>query len=327
MAGEIAELGYSAPSDVEAAIDHAEAMVFDIAHRRTADQLLPWEKWMVEGVYDLSTLEPREVHGVSTGFYDLDHILGGLQRSNLIIVGARPTMGKTSLALGMLTHAAVRSNLPVLMFSLEMSAHEIMLRVVAAETHVNTSHLRAGFSQPTDWVKIDDSLQAMKDPKFYLNDNPSVSVLDMRSQARRLQAREGLALVVVDYLQLMTAPPGQRVENRVNEVSQISRGLKIMARELNVPVVALSQLSRGLESRVDKRPMLSDLRESGSLEQDADVVIFVHREDVFTPHALTNQAELIIAKHRNGPTGTVRLGFVAKEASFRNLNTQQNQSF
>jgi replicative DNA helicase len=270
-------------------------------------------------VAELSKLAPHDVQGVSTGFTDLDTLTGGLQPSNLVIIGARPSMGKTSLALNICRNVATKERLPVLFFSLEMSARELMFRIIGSETHLDASRLRAGHGKPIDWERIDSSLVKMGDPPFYLNDSPMVSVLDIRAQARRLKARGGLGLVVVDYLQLMTSPKAHKQENRVQEVSQISRGLKILARELDVPVVALSQLSRNLESRDNKRPMLSDLRESGSIEQDADVVMFLYREDAYRPDVPNNQAELIVAKHRNGPTATVNLSFIAREATFHNL--------
>lgn len=316
-AAEIAEEAYSAPADVRGTLDWAEAQICNVAQRRSADQTQSWEQWMVGSLAELAQMEPHQVQGLRTGFHDLDDLLGGLQASNLVVVGARPAMGKTSLALGISHHVAAVEKRPVLLFSLEMSAREIMFRLVGSEAHVDASRLRAGYGSVADWDRIDEALTKLGTPPFFVNDNPATTVLDIRAQARRLQSRVGLGLVVVDYLQLMSSPKGQRADNRVVEVSQISRGLKILARELNVPVIALSQLSRSLEQRDNKRPMLSDLRESGSIEQDADVVMFLYREDAYRPETPTGHAELIVAKHRNGPTSTIRLSFLAREAAFR----------
>lgn len=328
-ASQIADAAYSAPEDVQATLDWAESIMFDIAQRRSSDEVRSWEEWMVRAASDLSLLAPHDVAGVSTGFWDLDKLLGGLQPSNLVILGARPSMGKTSLALNIAHHVAAEEKLPVLLFSLEMSEREIMFREIASEAHVDSSRLRGGFGTGVDWARIDTMLTRLGDVPFYINDSPMVSILDMRAQARRMKAKSGLGLVIVDYLQLMQPPSGgKRSDNRVQEVSQISRGLKILARELDVPVVALSQLSRNLESRDDKRPMLSDLRESGSIEQDADVVMFLYREDAYHPDDMpNNRAEVIVAKHRNGPTATVHLSFLAREATFHNLAKPEDQKW
>lgn len=318
VAGEIAEVAYAAPAEVQETVDWAESQVFGVSQRRSKSETMAWREWVVGELDTLEKMDPREVQGIPTGFLDLDNILGGLQRSNLVVIGARPSMGKTALALGMARHVATKARLPVLMFSLEMSSREIMLRLIGSEAHIDSSRIRAGYGSHTEWQKINSALAQMGDPPFFINDNPMATVLDIRAQARRLQAREGLGLVIVDYLQLMSSPKGQRSDSRVNEVAQMSRGLKVLARELDVPVIALSQLNRGLESRDNKRPMLSDLRDSGSIEQDADVVIFLYRQDVYHPDNPNNEAELIIAKHRNGPTDTIRLAFIAREAAFRN---------
>jgi replicative DNA helicase len=324
-AGEIADAAYASPEDVQATLDWAESLIFNIAQHRPTQAIQTWQEWMVDEVEALAKMQPHEVAGVPTGFTDLDALLGGLQPSNLVIVGARPSMGKSALALGICHQVATKQRLPVVLFSLEMSSKEIMMRLIGSETHTDTQRLRAGYGTETDWQRIDGALQKWGDIPFYVNDSPMVSVMDMRAQARRLKARGGLGLVVVDYLQLMSSPRTHRQENRVQEVSQISRGLKILARELDVPVVALSQLSRNLESRDDKRPMLSDLRESGSIEQDADVVMFLYREDAYRPDTPNNRAELIVAKHRNGPTSTVHLSFTAREAAFRNLAKREDR--
>lgn len=270
-ASEIAELAYGLPDDISAAVDLAEAKIFEVAEHRTADTMRPLRDSLLE---TLDTLEAfyessDAVTGISTGYIDLDEKLSGLQPSSLVIVGARPGMGKTSFALGMGVNAAKSISEPVLMFSLEMSHQELTQRLVAAEARVDSTRLRSGNLQEKDWEKIHLAIGRLADAKIYIDDDPNLTVLDIRARARRLKAREGLGLVIVDYLQLMS---GRRnVESRQVEVSEISRGLKILARELNVPVVALSQLSRNLESRSDKRPQLADLRESGCVTWDTEV--------------------------------------------------------
>ncbi|MGH9164308.1 MAG: replicative DNA helicase, partial [Acidimicrobiales bacterium] len=253
-----------------------------------------------------------------TGFTDLDERLAGMQPSNLIIVGARPSTGKTAFALNMAVHAATESNKPVLMFSLEMSHHEIAQRMLCAEARVDATRMRNGRLLETDWPKIQHAIGRLGEAPIFVDDNPNVTLLDIRGRARRLKSREGLGLVVIDYLQLMTGKG--RAENRQVEVSEISRGLKILARELEVPVVALSQLSRNVEMRADKRPVLADLRESGSLEQDADVVLFLYRDELYNPESPDRgTAEVIVSKHRNGPTGVTRLAFLEHYTRFANM--------
>ncbi|MGH9029320.1 MAG: replicative DNA helicase, partial [Acidimicrobiales bacterium] len=304
VAGEIAELGYSVPEDVAAAVDSAEAMVFEVAQRRVVDTMSPIRDLLAQSLDHLEALVERgeTITGVATGYADLDERLAGLQKSNLVVIGARPSAGKTSLGLGIVTHAAVHSQVPVLMFSLEMSHLELTQRMLCAEARVDAIRMRNGRLLESDWPKISTAIGRLGDSPIYLDDNPNVTIMDIRAKARRLKAREGLGLVVVDYLQLMTGHARSRAENRQVEVSEISRGLKVLARELDIPVVALSQLSRNLEMRQDKRPVLADLRESGSIEQDADVVLFIYRDELYNPDSPERgMAEIIIAKHRNGP--------------------------
>jgi len=322
VAGEIAELGYGVPDDVSDAIDQAEAMVFDIAQRRVVDTTKHLRDLLGETLDRIERLVDRNeaITGVPTGYADLDERLAGLQRSNLVVVGARPAMGKTSLALGMVAHAAVHAREPVLLFSLEMSHLELTQRILCSEARVDATRLRNGGLLESDWPKISDAIGRLGDAPIYIDDNPMVTVMDIRAKARRQKAREGLGLVVVDYLQLMSGHNRSRNDNRQVEVSEISRGLKVLARELDVPVVALSQLSRNLESRQDKRPVLADLRESGSIEQDADVVLFIYRDEVYNPESPDRgTAELIIAKHRNGPTGVVNLAFLDHYTRFADM--------
>ncbi len=321
VAGEISELGYSVPEDVSEVLDRAESLVFDVAQRRVVDTMTPLEELLGATLDHLEQLFGRSetVTGLATGYTDLDEQLAGLQPSNLIVVGARPAMGKTAFALGMVANAGVKLKKPVLLFSLEMSHMELTQRLLSSEARVDASRMRTGKLREADWPKIGNAISRMSEAPIYIDDNPNLTVMDIRARARRLKSREGLSLVVIDYLQLMTGRHGS--ENRQVEVSEISRGLKILARELEVPVVALSQLSRSLESRPDKRPMLADLRESGSIEQDADVVLFLYRDEVYNPDATETQgtAEVIVAKHRNGPTGTTRLAFIGHHARFDNM--------
>ncbi len=319
VAQEIAEIGYGLPEDVTDAVDRAETLVFDVAQRRTTDSVAPLQDLLSRSLDRLEELYGRDesITGVPTGYQDLDEMLAGLQPSNLVVVGARPSMGKTAFALGMASHAAAQGT-PVLFFSLEMSHLEIAQRVLCAEARVDATRMRNGRLVENDWSKISHAIGRLGNSPLFIDDNPNVTVMDIRAKARRMKAREGLGLVVVDYLQLMTGR--NNAENRQVEISEISRGLKILARELSIPVVALSQLSRGLESRSDKRPMLADLRESGAIEQDADVVMFIYRDEVYN-HDSSDQgsAEILVAKHRNGPTGSVQLAFVGHYARFANM--------
>ncbi|MGH9154902.1 MAG: replicative DNA helicase [Acidimicrobiales bacterium] len=265
VAGEIAELGYQLPDDVGAAVDRAETLVFQLGQRRVADTLAPLRDLLEEALDHVESLYERgdAITGVPTGYTDLDERLAGLQPSNLVIVGARPSMGKTSFALGLVVHAAMEARVPTLVFSLEMSHHEITQRLLCSEARVDAIRMRNGRLVETDWPKISHAIGRLGDAPIFVDDNPNLTIMDIRAKARRLKSREGLGLVVIDYLQLMTGR--SKAENRQVEVSEVSRGLKILARELAVPVVALSQLSRNLEARADKRPMLADLRESGCM--------------------------------------------------------------
>lgn len=321
VAGEIAELGYSVPDDVESAVDQAESMVFEVAERRVTDSLKPLRELLSESLDRLEALYGKgdSITGVPTGYIDLDERLSGLQPSGLVIVGARPAMGKTSFALGIAAHASMEAGVPVLLFSLEMSHAEITQRLLVSEARVDASRIRNGRLLESDWPKISHAVGRLGEAPLYVDDNPNLTVMEVRAKARRLKAKQGgLGLIIIDYLQLMS---GRRsAENRQVEVSEISRGLKILARELEVPVVALSQLSRTLETRADKRPVLADLRESGSLEQDADVVLFLYRDEVYNPESPDRgTAEVIVSKHRNGPTGTTQLAFLDHFTRFANM--------
>lgn len=323
VASELSELGYSVPEDVTAAVDEAERLVFDLSERRTTDSvealraLLGPSLDRIQEIHDRST----RITGTATGYVDLDDLLAGLQPASFTIVGARPAMGKTSLALGMVTHVGTVLRRPALLFSLEMGHLELTQRILSSEAGVDAQRMRTGSLHDADWTRVGAAVSRLSESTVFIDENPHLTVMDIRARARRLKKAEGdLGLVVVDYLQLMSGRA--RAENRQVEVAEISRGLKILARELECPVVALSQLSRNLEARQDKRPMLSDLRESGSLEQDADVVLFIYREEVYDAEAPLDRrglAEVIVAKNRNGPTGSVRLAFLAQYARFDNL--------
>jgi replicative DNA helicase len=320
VASEIADIAYMEPDDVTKALDEAETKVFEVAEDRVVDSTRPLADLLPLAMDKLQETFERgdTITGVPTGFNDLDEILSGLQPSTLNIIGARPAVGKTALGLGISTHVAQSTHKPVLVFSLEMGHAELTQRILSSEAEVDSQKLRTGRLAEADWTKIGRAIHKLEVP-LYLDDNPRVTVMEIRAKARRLKARHGgLALIMIDYLQLMTGGTSS-AENRQLEVSEISRGLKILARELEVPIVALSQLSRNLETRADKRPMLADLRESGSLEQDADVVMFLYRDEVYNRDSPDKaSAEVIIAKHRSGPTGTVRLVYRGQYTKFAN---------
>ena len=322
VAGEIAERAYGLPDDVTKSIDEAESMVFSVAERRVTDTTKDLDSMLNVYLDRLAQLYERkeDVIGLPTGYADLDNLLSGLQPSALLVVGARPSMGKTAFALGIARHAAIRVGKPVLLFSLEMSQLEVTERIMAAEANVDSKKLRNGRLAQGDWTRIQHAAGRMASAPLYVDDNASVTVMDIRAKARRLKSRVGdLGVIIVDYIQLMTGR-GDR-ENRQVEVSEISRNLKILARELETPVIALAQLNRQLETRADKRPMLADLRESGSIEQDADVVMFLYRDEVYNPDNIESKgiAEVVVAKHRSGPIDTIRLAWLAPSARFENM--------
>ena len=320
VAGEITEIAYMEPDDVTKALDEAETKVFEVAEDRVIDSTRPLSDLLPLAMDKLQEIFERgdSITGAATGFNDLDEILSGLQPSTLNIIGARPAMGKTAIGLGIATNVAKHTQKPVLVFSLEMGHAELTQRILSSEAEVESQKLRSGRLVESDWTKIGKAINRIDSVPLYLDDNPRVTVMEIRAKARRLKARHGgLALIMIDYLQLMSG--GMNSENRQLEVSEISRGLKVLARELDVPIIALSQLSRNLESRADKRPMLADLRESGSLEQDADVVMFLYRDEVYNRDSPDKaSAELIIAKHRSGPTGVARLVWRGQYTKFGN---------
>jgi replicative DNA helicase len=321
VGNEIAEIAYDRPEDVVKAVDQAEHLVFEVAQGRASDTMADMRSLIEQSLDRLEMLYERGegITGTPTGFVDLDELLSGLQPNALIVVGARPAMGKTSFALNLAAHAAIEANKPTLVFSLEMGQLELSQRMLCSESRVDAMKMRDGKLDETDWTKISSGVGRLSEAPIWIDDNPALTVMDIRGRARRLKSQVGdLGLIVVDYIQLMTGRSG--AESRQVEISEISRNLKILARELEVPVVGLSQLSRTLESRQDKRPMLSDLRESGAIEQDADVVMFLYRDEVYnheSPDA--GIAEVIVAKHRNGPTDTIRLAFLPQYTRFANM--------
>lgn len=329
-AGEIAEMAYDESRDVEEVIDRAETLVFGVSEARIHRDLMPIRAIMGNVVdrIDFLTRNKDTLMGVPTGFTMLDRLLGGLQKSDLIILAARPAMGKTSLAINMAQNAAKRYNARVAIFSLEMSNEQLAQRLLSMETGIDSHRLRLGQMHEEEWPILLEAANVLANTNIFIDDTPAASVTEIRTKCRRLYAEHGLDMVLIDYMQLMSGQGGgsRGGENRQQEISYISRSLKSLARELNVPVIALSQLSRAVESRSDKRPMLSDLRESGSIEQDADVVLFIYRDDYYNEDSeQQNIADVIVAKHRHGSTGTVSLYFRKELTQFRDLEIQRTE--
>jgi replicative DNA helicase len=318
---EIAELGFSSSDDVPTTIDRAESVVYEVSQRRSHSEFASMNELMHRA---LDVIEHRYDHkapvtGLASGFVDLDKVTMGFNPGNLIMIAGRPSMGKTALALNMATHTALRSETGVAVFSLEMSAEEVAERLLSAEANVDSKRIRTGFLHDSDWERLHRAAGKLHTAPIFIDESPFVSVLEMRARCRRMASRHALGLVVVDYIQLME-PRDTRQENRATVVAQISRGLKILARELGVPVVACAQLNRAPEARVDKRPLLGDLRESGSLEQDSDIVMFIYRDSYYHQDSPDRGlAEVIVAKNRNGPTGTVQLSFLDHCTRFENV--------
>ena len=319
-AGQIAGIAYEEAEDVDEVVDRAEQILFGVSQRRIARDLVSIRQ-IIGDYYDrIDYLYQHrgQLIGIPTGFSLLDKLLGGLQRSDFVIVAGRPSMGKTSFILSIAQNAARKFNQRVAIFSLEMSSEQVVQRLISAETGIDSQRLRLADLRDHEWPLFVQATGILSEAPIFIDDTPSISALQMRTKARRLHAEHGLDLIVVDFLQLMQGDT--RAENRVQEISSISRALKGLAREINVPVVAVSQLSRAVESRHDHRPILSDLRESGGLEQDADVVMFIYREEMYNPDTeLKNIADIIVAKHRNGPTGKVPLFFKKELAQFHEV--------
>lgn len=323
VATQIAGSGYEAREDLEQIVDKAEKSILEISTRNTGGDFAPIKNILIDAFNRINKLQTSgaAITGVPTGFKDLDILTAGLQPSDLILIAARPSMGKTALVLNIAQHAAIREKKSVALFSLEMSKEQLVQRMLCCEAPIDSQKMRIGALEENDWLKLIDAADKLNGSNIYIDDTPGISVMQMRSKARRLKAEHGLDLLIIDYLQLMQGSSSSgRNENRQQEISEISRSLKALARELSVPVIALSQLSRSVESRQIKRPMLSDLRESGSLEQDADIVAFLYREDYYDKETENKDiTEIIIAKHRNGPVETVNLLFQKHFTRFVNL--------
>ena len=322
-ANDIAKLAYEENLSLDTVMDGSEKAVFNVSERRLTRDLQPIRSVLSDYFDRIEELSQRDdaLVGVPTGFFDIDRMLGGLQPSDLLIIAGRPGMGKTGFLLSALKNAALIHKKHVAVFSLEMSNEQLVQRLIAQETGINSTKLRSGKLGADEWLLFTQAIEVLTDTHIFLDDTPALTPLQLRTKCRRLHLEYKLDLVVVDYLQLMTGD--LRSNNRVQEVSDISRNLKILARELNVPVLAAAQLSRAVEQRSDKRPVLSDLRESGSLEQDADIVMFIYRPEVYEEDtAFQNLAEIIVSKHRNGPTGDVQLVFRKGLAKFENAATR-----
>lgn len=319
-AGEISAIAYERADDEDRILDQAEQLIFGVAQRRVERELVPLQAILGDYYDRIEYLYQHrgETVGVPTGFIDLDRLLGGFQPADLIIVAGRPGTGKTSLALTIADYAARRYGRCITLFSLEMPAQQVVQRLVSGATGVESQRLRTGDINEEELASVARAMGELSETSIYIDDTPAIAPMELRAKARRLQAEHPMDLIIVDYLQLMQA--GIRMENRVQEVSYISRQLKSLASELHVPILACSQLSRAVESRADKRPVLSDLRESGSIEQDADVVMFIYREEMYVEDTFKpNIADIMVAKHRNGPTGQISLRFMKEQARFANL--------
>jgi replicative DNA helicase len=316
----VQEIGFEMPEDVPAAVDQAESIIYEVGDRRLRDDIKHIHPLLKQSMIDIETLNERgeNITGLASGFPDLDDMTAGFQPSNLIIVAARPSMGKSSLLCDFALASAVRQRQPVVIFSLEMGRQEVVGRFLSSEAKVDSQRLRKGTLQEQDWPRLSQALGKLAEAPIYIDDSANITLMEMRAKCRRLKAKHGLGLIIIDYLQLMQSP--KKSENRQQEVSEISRSLKILARELEVPVLCASQLNRGVEYRSDKRPMLGDLRESGAIEQDSDIVMFLYRDEVYNPDTdARGEAELIIAKHRNGPTGKLQLAFLSQYTKFASI--------
>ena len=327
-AGKIAGIGYEDPAEIQEAIDRAESELFQVSNRRITVGFAQLKE-LLHSAYDrLDYLHAHrgELSGIASGFLDLDQLTTGFQRSDLIVVAARPSVGKTSFALNIAEHVAVGEKKTVGVFSLEMSKEQLVLRLLSSVANIDSKRLRSGFLEELDFARIAPAMNDLSEAALYIDDTPTITSMELRTKARRLQAESGLDLVIVDYLQLMQATTTNRDANRVQEVSEISRGLKALARELSVPVIALSQLSRQPEMRESKEPRLSDLRESGAIEQDADLVVFLWREKEKAGEEADIDGEVInvkLAKHRNGPTGDIQLWFRKSQTRFQSYAGQR----
>jgi replicative DNA helicase len=313
----IVQMGYAGDGDVDMIVDRAQAAIYDVTDRRTSEDYLSLADIMPGTLEEIDAIASRggQLSGVPTGFADLDAVTNGLHGGQMIVVAARPAIGKSTLGLDLARSASIHHGLTSAIFSLEMSRNEIAMRLLSAEASIALNHLRSGTMSDADWQKLARKMASVSEAPLFIDDSPNMTMMEIRAKCRRLKQRHDLRLVVIDYLQLMSS--GKKVESRQQEVSEFSRSLKLLAKELEVPVVAISQLNRGAEQRTDKKPMMSDLRESGSIEQDADMVLLLHREDAYereSPRA--GEADFILAKHRNGPTANITVAFQGHYSRF-----------
>ena len=314
----IVQLGYTDEGEVDDAVDQAQAEVFAVTERRESDDYVQLSQLMPEAYDEIEKIAAGVTgQGVKTGFKDLDALTNGFHPGNMIVLAARPAVGKSTLGLDIARYASIHKRETSVIFSLEMSRSEITMRMLSAEARVPLNNIRSGRLSEEEWARMARRMGEISDAPMFIDDSPNLSLMEIRAKSRRLKQRHDLKLIVIDYLQLMTS--GKRVENRQQEVSEFSRQLKLLAKELNVPVVAISQLNRSPEQRSDKKPMLSDLRESGSIEQDADLVILLHREDLYDSQNRSGEADLIVAKHRNGPTRTITVSAQLHLARFTDM--------
>ncbi|MCC6932675.1 MAG: replicative DNA helicase [Deltaproteobacteria bacterium] len=322
-ASEIVTEAFSTRGDIETFVDSVEQRIFSVSESRTRQGFVKLEHIVRDSIKQVEKLYTKQepITGVPSGFIDFDEMTSGLQPSDLIIIAGRPSMGKTSLALSIVRNIAVEAGKAVAVFSLEMSKEQLVTRLLSSEARVSSAKMRSGKFGEGDFIKLVDAASKISGASIFIDDTPALSVLEMRAKARRLHRERALSAIVIDYLQLMRAPQRARGESREQEIAEISRSLKAIAKELSIPVIALSQLNRAVETRNDKRPLMADLRESGAIEQDADIIGFVYRDEVYNPDTQDKGiAELIIGKHRNGPIGTVQLAFHSDYTSFENLS-------
>ncbi len=314
----IVQIGYSESGDVDDAVDAAQAEVYQVTESRVSEDYIQLSELLPAALEEIEAISSGVAEeGVKSGFKDLDALTHGFHPGNMIVLAARPAVGKSTLGLDIARHAAIHDGNTAVIFSLEMSRSEITMRMLSAESRVGLNNIRSGSLSDDEWKRLAKRMGEISESPLFIDDSPNLSLMEIRSKARRLKQRHNLKLIVIDYLQLMTS--GKRVENRQQEVSEFSRNLKLLAKELNVPIIAISQLNRSPEQRADKKPMLSDLRESGSIEQDADMVILLHRDDLYDNQNRSGEADLIVAKHRNGPTRTITVAAQLHFAKFADI--------
>ena len=327
-ANELITLGYDETEEVEDILDTAERRIFEVIQKRNQKGYTPIKDILVDSFTQLEQLynQKKRITGVPTGFSDLDYLTAGLHNSDLVILAARPAMGKSAFALNIATNAAVRSNVPVAIFSLEMSKEQMTNRILCSEAMVDSNKVRTGKIDDDDWQKLASASGELSQAQIYIDDTPGISIMEIRAKCRKMKLEKDIGLIVIDYIQLVQGSSKRANASREQEISEISRSLKILAKEINVPVIALSQLSRSVEQRPDHRPMLSDLRESGAIEQDADIVMFLYRDDYYNQESeKKNIAEVILAKHRSGSTGTVELLWLGNYTKFANLDKYRGE--